>query len=227
MAPAMRAPESTLSALPDELAEQLFASARTVKLKADQTLFLAGDAGDGCYRVEQGLVKASIVSPSGTERILAVFGAGSVVGEWSMIDEEPRSATVTALKESEMRFVSRAAFYALADRHPDVYRYVMLLLVRRLRATNAVVAAASFLTLKGRVARTLLNLADAFGHDVGSGRILIRQKVNQSDVASMAGIARENASRILNEWKRDGLVSRLAGYYCLEKRASIESEAEL
>ena len=84
-------------------------------------------------------------------------------------------------------------------------------------------AAGSFLPLKGRVARALLDLAEAFGQDVGQGRILIRQKVSQSDVAAMAGIARENVSRILNDWIRDKLVSRLSGYYCLEDKAQAEA----
>ena len=74
--------------------------------------------------------------------------------------------------------------------------------MRRLRDTNNVVAAMSFLSLKGRVAQALLSLAEAFGNDVGAGRILVRQKVTQSDLAAMAGIARENVSRILNDWMR-------------------------
>jgi len=80
--------------------------------------------------------------------------------------------------------------------------------------------------VKGRVARALLSLAEAFGRDVGSGRILIRQKVTQSDLAAMAGIARENVSRVLKDWVTRKLVSRLAGYYCLENKAAIKREAE-
>ena len=60
----------------------------------------------------------------------------------------------------------------------------------------------------------------------GNGRILIRQKVNQSDLAAMAAVARENVSRVLKEWTEHGMVSRLAGYYCLEKKDAIQSEAE-
>jgi CRP-like cAMP-binding protein len=59
--------------------------------------------------------------------------------------------------------------------------------------------ATSFPSLKGRSARTLLGLADAFSENVGSGRIIVRQKVSQSDLAAMAGIARENVSRIIND----------------------------
>jgi hypothetical protein len=84
----------------------------------------------------------------------------------------------------------------------------------------------SFLSVKGRVARALLSLAEAFGKDVGSERILIRQKVSQSDLAAMAGIARENVSRVLKDWSEHGMVSRLAGYYCLEKKDSVQREAE-
>ena len=101
------------------------------------------------------------------------------------------------------------------------------LLAARLRDTDAVVAAGSFLPLKGRVARALLDLSEAFGQDVGGGRVLIRQKITQSDVAAMAGIARENVSRILNDWIRDKLVSRLSGYYCLENKARLERETAL
>ena len=77
------------------------------------------------------------------------------------------------------------------------------------------------------VARALLDLSEAFGQDVGGGRILIRQKISQSDVAAMAGIARENVSRILNDWIRDKLVSRLSGYYCLEDKVRLEREIAL
>ena len=64
-------------------------------------LFIAGDPGDGCYRVEQGLLKVSMISPSGAERILAIVGPGGIVGELSTIDGLPRSASVAAVRESD------------------------------------------------------------------------------------------------------------------------------
>jgi CRP-like cAMP-binding protein len=227
MAKSLRATDNVLSVLPAELSAALFATARPHRLKADQTLFTAGDPGDGCYRIEQGLLKVSVVSPAGGERILAILGPGALVGELAIIDAQPRSASVMAARDSELSFISRASFEQVATAHPEVYRHIVRLLVRRLRDTNNVVAAMSFLPLKGRVAQALLSLAEAFGTDVGSGRIVIRQKVTQSDLAAMAGIARENVSRILNDWMRARLVSRLAGYYCLENRAVLEQEAEM
>jgi CRP-like cAMP-binding protein len=213
--------------LPDSLSAQLFSAAKPVRIEADKVLFIAGDPGDGCYRVEQGLLKVSIISPTGAERILAIVGPGAIVGELSTIDGLPRAASVAAVRDSELSFVSRGAFLAFAEQHPQVYRDLMQLLCTRLRDTDAVVAAGSFLPLKGRVARALLDLAEAFGKDVGGGRILVRQKISQSDVAAMAGIARENVSRILNEWIRVKLITRLSGYYCLEDKAKLERETAL
>jgi CRP/FNR family transcriptional regulator, cyclic AMP receptor protein len=216
-----------LSALPEHLSANLFTSATPVTLDADEVLFLAGDAGDGCYRVEDGLLKVSMVSRSGTERILAFLGPGAIVGELSIIDGLPRSASVTAVRDAALSFLSRSAFEDFAKKHPEIYKSLVTLIATRLRETDAVIAAGSFLPLRGRVACTLLELAQDFGQDVGSGRIVIRQKIGQSDLAAMAGIARENVSRILNDWKRRKLVSRLSGYYCLENKAKLQDEAEL
>ena len=213
-----------LSALPPKLAQDLFGQARAVALAPQQTLFTAGDPGDGFYVLDEGLLKVNVVSVEGAERILAILGPGDLLGELSVIDGAPRSASVTTIRASKLRFVSRAAFEAVAERQPELYRYVTMLLSRRLRAIDEALTATSFLPLKGRTARALLSLAEAFGKDVGGGRILIRQKVSQSDIAAMAGIARENVSRILQDFMRRSLVSRLAGYYCLENKAALECE---
>jgi CRP/FNR family transcriptional regulator, cyclic AMP receptor protein len=225
--PPIRANQSLLSELPEPLSANLFNAATPAQLSADEVLFLAGDAGNGCYRVEDGLLKVTMVSRAGNERILAFLGPDAIVGELSIIDGLPRSASVVAVRDAKLSFLSRAAFEEFARVHPEVYKTLVTLLATRLRETDAVIAAGSFLPLRGRVACTLLELAHDFGQDVGAGRIVIRQKIGQSDLAAMAGIARENVSRILNDWKRRKLVSRLSGYYCLEDKAKLQHEAEL
>jgi CRP-like cAMP-binding protein len=216
-----------LSDLPERLSASLLTSAKPVKLAADESLFLAGDPGDGCYRLEEGLLKVSMLSPSGAERILAILGPGSIVGDMAMIDGRPRSASVSALRDCKLSFVSRSVFEAIAAKNPEIYKHLLNMLAARLRDTDQVVAAGTFLPVKGRVARALLDLAKAFGNEVDGGRIVIRQKLSQSDVAAMAGIARENVSRILNEWMRLKLLTRLSGYYCIESKAKLEKELKI
>ena len=221
---AAQSPEQSIAGLPKKIADALFGRARVIHLAPQQTLFIAGDPGDGCYLVDEGLLKAHIVSPSGSERILAIFGPGALVGELSIIDGAPRSASVTALRAAKLRFLVGAAFEAIAAGQPEIYRHLMTLLAHRLREIDDALTATGFLPLQGRAARALLSLVEAFGKDVGSGRVLIQQKVSQSDLAAMAGIARENVSRILQDWMRRSLVSRLSGYYCVEDRKALERE---
>jgi CRP-like cAMP-binding protein len=215
------------TALPDELTSLLFAEARAIELQPQQALFTAGDPGDGCALVDEGLLKVHMISSSGGERILAILGPGALVGELAMIDGAPRSASVSAIRASKLRVVSRASFDAIAAKHPQIFRHLTTLLARRLRDIDGALTAGSFLPLKGRTAAALLGLAEAFGKDVGQGRILVSQKFSQSDLAGMAGIARENVSRILQDWMKRKLVSRLAGYYCIENRKALEQERDL
>jgi CRP-like cAMP-binding protein len=216
-----------LSRLPEHVLASLFKSATPVRLNAGEVLFLARDEADGCYRVEEGLLKVTMVSRSGTERIFAFLGPGAIVGELSVIDGLPRSASVAAVRHTTLSFLNRAAFEEFVQEHPEIYKSLVTVVAARLRDTDAAIAAGSFLPLRGRLAATLLELAENFGKDVGSGRIVIRQKLGQSDLAAMAGIARENVSRILSDWMRRKMVSRLSGYYCLENKAKLQEEAEL
>jgi CRP/FNR family cyclic AMP-dependent transcriptional regulator len=220
--------DPVLSDLLGRLSPELFASAKRVRLAAGNALFLAGDSDDDCYRIEDGLLKVTMASHSGDERILAFVGRGDIVGELAMIDGLPRSASVVAVRDATLSCLSRTAFETFAKKHPELYKLLVGLLAKRLRGTDTVVAAGSFLSLKGRVARTMLELAEHFGQEeVGSGRIVIRQKISQDDLAAMAGVARENLNKILNDWQRRKLVTRQSGYYCLENKAQLEHKAKL
>jgi CRP/FNR family transcriptional regulator len=215
-----------LPRLPEDLSAQLFAGAASRHLEAGEALFVAGDIGDGCYRLEQGLVKVIITSPQGEDRILALLGPGAIVGELSVIDRGARSASVVAIKECNLSFVSHAAFEQCTQQHPEIYRYLVDVLAARLRETDEAVAAASFLSVKSRLARALLELAKFLGEEEASGHVVIRHKVSQSDLAVMAGVARENVSRALSDWQRRQIVTRWKGYYCLQDIATLKRSVD-
>lgn len=122
--------------------------------------------------------------------------------------------------------LTRAAFNATLDAHPEIYRELTIVLAGRLRDINDAMAATSFLSLRGRAAHVLLALADAFGQDVSGGGIVIRQRVTQSDIAAMAGITRESVSRVIHEWVSRAIVSRSADYYCLKNKSVLEHECD-
>ena len=207
-------PLNVLGRLPPELSERLLASERMVTLREGETLFERGDAGDGCYWLRQGVVTVSVGSPDGEQRILAILGAGAIVGELAMIDGLPRSATVQAVRNCVLTFVSRASFSDVLSRHPEVYNDIMVTLCARLRQSGEDMIASSFLPISARVARALMEFARHLGEDVGAGHVRIRHKVTQSDLAAMAGVARESVSQTLATLTRQNIIegSARGGY---------------
>src|SRR5262245_31884561 len=218
---------AVLHRLPSALSAQLFRSAAPRRLQSGEALFVAADPGDGCYRLEQGLLKVVITSPLGEERILSMLGPGTIVGELSMIDGLPRSASIFAVRDCTLSFISRENFAECTKQHPEIYRYLANLLAGRLRETNATMGAASFLTVKERLARALMELGELLGEADEAGRVVIRHKISRSDLAALAGVARENVSRVMSDWKRRKVVTQSGGYYCLHARDALERSLEI
>ena len=210
--------------MPEPLSTSLFAGAASRHLKAGEALLVAGAPGDGCYRLEQGLLKVVVTSSWGEERILAMLGPGQIVGELAIIDSRPRCASVFAVRDCELSFISRAVFEERAMLHPEIYRYLVNVLATRVREADEAVAATSFLTVQARLARALLELGKYFGQDDGAGRVVIHHNISQSDLAAMAGVARENVSRVMSNWKRNKVVARSSGLYCLIDITSLKRD---
>lgn len=216
-----------LSRLPFPVRKSFLRAARHVELSAREVLFHAGDSGDGCYIVRSGVVKASVVAKDGQERLLAVLGPGSLIGELALIDDEPRSATVSALRPARLMHLTKSTFFRLADDNPVIYRQAMRLLAQRLRGTNDSVVAQGTVTVVGRVARAFTSLAEGLGEKQDNGRIVLSYRITQTDIAAMAGVARENASRAVNELLRSGVVGRAKGFYVIEQPAQLADMAEI
>ena len=188
-------------------------------------MFERGDAGDGCYWLRRGVLAVCVASATGEQRILAILGAGAMVGELAMIDGLPRSASIQALRDCDLSFYSRAAFSDMLQRNPDLYVDIASTLAARLRQSDEDLVASSFLSVRARVARALLQFASHLGEEAGPGRIRIRHSITQSDLAAMAGVARESVSRAWREWLRQKLVegSSRTGY--IVHKASLERVA--
>src|SRR2546423_12740996 len=182
-APQKRNFSGILPNLPIQFSGRLLANAKPQSLAEREVLFQAGDVADGCYRLEQGLLKVSITSPQGDERILTILGPGSIVGELAIIDGLPRSATVVAIRDCKLSFISREALPNCLREDPAINGYLVATLVARLREADEEMAAASFLTVKARVARALLELAEHLGRETEPGRITIFHKIRQRDIA--------------------------------------------
>jgi CRP-like cAMP-binding protein len=225
--PGAQRPMALFAHLPDDLLARLFAKAKTFDLPAKTELFSAGSPGDECYRVEEGSLKVSVMSKDGTERTLSIVGANSVIGELSMLDGRPRSATVTALTDCRLKYITRAEFQRFAAEEPTVYEHLTKVLAGMVRHTDHSIMAGAFLSNEGRLAWAFLQLAQEFGNSSNGDGVVIRLKLSQADIGSLAGISREHASRILNKWMRQGVLKRVNSYYTILATERLEQIAQM
>jgi len=86
---------------------------------------------------------------------------------------------------------------------------------------NDSLAARDFLALPGQLAQAMIRLSDGFGREMVSGAVRIEYKLTQSELGAMIGASRENVSRVLNKWKRAGIIARVDGFYHINKRQDL------
>jgi CRP-like cAMP-binding protein len=143
-----------------------------------------------------------------------------------MIDGLPRSASVIALTNCELRFLSKVAFDQITRDHPEIHQYLTKVLATRLRHADETIASLAFLPLKGRIARALLTLAERLGAKTESGGMIISRMITQGDIAAMAGVSRETTNRILSEWERIQLVAKSVDSYHINDPAKLKREID-
>jgi CRP-like cAMP-binding protein len=174
-----------------------------------QAIFHIGDEGGSLHIIERGRVKITIPSPSGEELILAILGAGDLLGELSLFDGKPRSATVQALEETETLCLHREDLLALMRDRFDVVEKILKVLTSRIRDTDLLLADKHFLDITSRLAKKILDLGDTFGIKEG-GHVRIGVKITQKDLASMIGATRESINKQLKALRDQGFV-RISG----------------
>ncbi len=167
-------------------------------------VFHEGDQSDACYIIRSGTFRVTREHPDGRAITLATLGPGDIVGELAMLDGEVRSASVeTQGGEGELLALPARDMLALLERNPDITVKIAAALTRRLRETNERISRQSFQTVPSRVAGVLSQLAAEEGRGVGS-EVTIR--MNQADLAQLAGTSRESVSRFLADLDRAGVV---------------------
>ncbi len=167
-------------------------------------VFHEGDRSDACYVIRSGDVRVTREHPDGRAIALATLGPGELVGELAMLDGGVRSASVEALTEVDLLAVSAADMKGLLERNAQITAKLVVALTKRLRETNERISRQSFQTVPSRVAGVLSQLVTEENAEQGRDGVTIR--MNQADLAQLAGTSRESVSRFLAVLERAGVV---------------------
>ncbi|HEY3313674.1 MAG TPA: Crp/Fnr family transcriptional regulator [Bacillota bacterium] len=180
-------------------------------------VFAEGDPVEAVYFVKSGMVKAARTDAEGREQIVSVLTNGDFFPHVGFLDGGPAPATATTVGATCLGLVGRKDFSALLTEHPQLTMGLLAVMERRIRGLQEQVRDLGLMTAPSRVGRILLRLAGQIGVDQGHRRLL-RLELSQQDLANMAGVSRETVSRILGEFRRDGIIAGEAGELLIDVR---------
>lgn len=187
-----------------------------------------GSGGRDMFMIETGSLKVSVLSAEGKEISFVVLKKGDYFGELSMIDGRRRSATVTAVEDSELLVLGHAEYQQLLQHHPrtatQLLTRMLSTLANRLRATDELYQDSVFLDVSARLAKFLLNTSIEDGNSPG-GRRRIDIQLSQYELGTLVNASRESVNKQLRDWEAQGIVDVDKGKIYLLNIESLQQKA--
>jgi CRP-like cAMP-binding protein len=190
---------------PDALTAALRAEGHSRTLLRGQTLFVEGDRPERVFLIERGRVLITCTGLEGKETVLGLEGPGDVLGELSVLDGGPRSATAVTLEPVEA-VVAPASALLRAARDAETAHELIRILARRLRESNRRRIEFFSLDTLGRVAWRLVELAERFGHQTPEG-VAVDLPISQDQLASWCAASREATVKALASLRNLGAIT--------------------
>ena len=175
------------------------------RFKRGEALVEQGQKSNALFILLTGRARVVTSDSRGREVILATLAQGDYLGEMSIIDNEPHSATVRAEVATDVLMLGRAEFARCLTENASMSLVVMRGLVKRLRHADRKIESLALLDVYGRVAHALLDFAVADAQ----GQLLIRDKISRQDLAKMVGASREMVSRVMKDLEERGFIEAL------------------
>ena len=199
--------------LPPEALEAVAAAAQSRSWGPGEVMFQRGDPGDWLVALADGRVKIALLSAAGRELVLRQAEAGEMLGELALFDARPRSADATAVTAVSGHVLTRAAFRAVATRHPALNEAALAHLSAMLRDTTAQLESIALYQLRARVARFFLYaLTQLNGEDIPEGARL-SPGLSQGELAALLGASRPKVNRVLQDFRDEGLLAEEGGVW--------------
>jgi CRP/FNR family transcriptional regulator, cyclic AMP receptor protein len=190
-----------------------------------ELVFGEGEPCLGLYVVESGHVRIFKSSIGGREHVLSVEGPGSSVAELPVFDGGNYPASVAAIDQAMLLFISKQDFQALCLTHPQVALKVLRVVGARLRRLVGIIEELSFTTVRHRLASYLLRLAQKEGKRSTDG-VEVPLPASNQELASQIGTVRELVSRNLSRLQAQGVLRVEGRSILIRDLKALEAEAQ-
>ncbi|MBT9505638.1 Crp/Fnr family transcriptional regulator [Rhodoferax sp.] len=188
------------------------------RFKRGELIVEKGKKSNSLFIILAGRARVVITDRKGREVILASLQPGDYIGEMSLIDNDPHSASVETEVQTDVLVLGRAEFTRCLAENASMSYSVMKGLVQRLRKADEKIGSLALLGVYGRVADVLMGRAVPDGEK----RMLIREKISRQDIAKMVGASREMVSRVMRDFEDHGFIeTREGGAVVITERRSV------
>ncbi len=172
-------------------------------IKKGEPIFEEGEIINGIYCVTTGVCKMSKLSSNGKDQIVKLVKAGELLGQRSMISDEPANLSAVALEDMEVCFIPKSEVLGMFDHNNQFSLNMMKTICGDLKETSDHMVSISQKTVKERLAETLIYLQESFGKNTDGS---LRIQLSREELAGMVSTATESCIRLLSDFNKLGLI---------------------
>jgi CRP-like cAMP-binding protein len=211
--------QSSLCALTPEEVDALDRSRVSYSLKKGENLFAEGENINGIYCLKEGACKMTKLSSNGNRQVVKLSAAGELLGQRSMISEEPAGLSAVAINDMHVCFIPKERVLEFFNRNNQFSMKMMKAICTDLKEANSQLVDMAQKTVKQRLAGTLLYLHDTFGTDQDGS---LNLKLSREELAGIIGTATESCIRLLSELQKEGHIKLTGKNICLINTNSLK-----
>lgn len=214
---------SSLKALNKEELLKVANCKTSYTIKKGDSIFDEGESINGIYCIKEGVCKLSKLSANGKDHIVKLVKSGELLGQRSMISDEPANLSAVALEDMEVCFIPKTEIMGFFDKNNQFSMSVMKNICGDLKESDDHMVSMAQKTVKERLAQTLIYLGENFGkNEDGSLHI----QLSREELAGMIGTATESCIRLLSDFNKLGLIELTGKKITLKEINKLKKLAE-
>lgn len=214
---------SSLKALTKDELVKMAECKTSYTIKKGEAIFEEGEVTNGIYCVKDGVCKMTKLSANGKDQIVKLIKSGELLGQRSMISDEPANLSAIALEDMEVCFIPKAEVMQFFNENNQFSMNVMKTICNDLKDADDQMVAMAQKTVKERLAETLLYLEDTFGKNT-DGTLHIQ--LSREELAGMIGTATESCIRLLSEFNKNEYIELIGKKIAIKDRNKLKRLAD-
>lgn len=184
-----------------------------IKVDKGNHIFYEGEVANDFFYIKSGSIQIMKETENGKELTFRICGKNSIIGETTLFGPEyVHSTTAKAILNSELYSINRDVLEMLLTEHPSLMIEYLKWLQNENLKNQSLLRDLILHGKKGALFSTLIRLANTYGESIGENKVFINFYLTNTELANLCATSREMINRMLNELKKEGVLTFDKGY---------------